>query len=306
MRRHSFPPRAGAASSASLRVVMTCLFLLLAGGAALLRAEDFSSLAEVSAALREHLEFLARDELGGRDSGEPGLEVAAEYIANRFREYGLEPAGDAGTYFQHFTVPSLTVVFTGKSGVRIETAGGLQLEWTAGRDVEALAFAAPGSGSPEAEGTPLVFAGYGISPRDEDRQKGMEYDDYSGIDAQGKVLIILRSTPRGGKEFGGARSPYANLNAKLETARSRGAAGVIFVTPPAIEEEDLRGLALRSAPRGPSLAALIARRESVDQMLRLNGLRLDHLTGAIDRDLRPASREIPGVRVSFSTARQDL
>ena len=36
--------------------------------------------------LRNHVEFLASDVLAGRDSGEPGLEVAAEYIAHQFRQ----------------------------------------------------------------------------------------------------------------------------------------------------------------------------------------------------------------------------
>ena len=50
----------------------------------------------------EHVKFLAADDLEGRGNGSRGLESAAEYIATRFREAGLEPAGDAGTYFQRF------------------------------------------------------------------------------------------------------------------------------------------------------------------------------------------------------------
>ena len=46
--------------------------------------------------IREHISFLASDELEGRDSGEPGLEVAAEYIANRFGggDYRAKILGD--------------------------------------------------------------------------------------------------------------------------------------------------------------------------------------------------------------------
>src|SRR5215470_11184110 len=49
-----------------------------------------------------HIKFLASDELEGRGDGMPGLEKAAEYIEGRFRESGLEPAGDTGTFFQRF------------------------------------------------------------------------------------------------------------------------------------------------------------------------------------------------------------
>ena len=48
--------------------------------------------------------FLASDQLKGRGNGSPELERAADYIASQFRSYGLQPAGDGGTYFQKFDV----------------------------------------------------------------------------------------------------------------------------------------------------------------------------------------------------------
>ncbi len=53
--------------------------------------------------LREHVEVLASPELKGRGLGSPGLEKAAQYVADRFKAYGLMPGGDGGTYFQRFT-----------------------------------------------------------------------------------------------------------------------------------------------------------------------------------------------------------
>src|SRR5262245_22403894 len=50
--------------------------------------------------LRGHLSFIASDLLEGRDSPSRGLDIAAEYIAAQFRRAGLEPVGDAGSYFQ--------------------------------------------------------------------------------------------------------------------------------------------------------------------------------------------------------------
>ena len=49
-----------------------------------------------------HLEFLASDQLRGRDTPSPGLEAAAEYLSAQHRSYGLEPAGDPGEYLQRF------------------------------------------------------------------------------------------------------------------------------------------------------------------------------------------------------------
>jgi hypothetical protein len=45
---------------------------------------------------------LAHDSLAGRDTPSPGLEAAANYIADRFRSMGLEPAGENGTYIDRF------------------------------------------------------------------------------------------------------------------------------------------------------------------------------------------------------------
>ena len=56
-------------------------------------------------ALRDHVEFFASPDLKGRGLGSPGLDKAAQYVADRFKAYGLMPGGDGGTYFQRFTVP---------------------------------------------------------------------------------------------------------------------------------------------------------------------------------------------------------
>jgi hypothetical protein len=56
-------------------------------------------------ALRDHVEFFASPDLKGRGLGSPGLDTAAQYVADRFKAYGLMPGGDGGTYFQRFTVP---------------------------------------------------------------------------------------------------------------------------------------------------------------------------------------------------------
>ena len=53
----------------------------------------------------EHIAYLTSDELDGRQPGTPGGIAAGDYIADRFAEYGLHPAGADDTYFQAFDVP---------------------------------------------------------------------------------------------------------------------------------------------------------------------------------------------------------
>jgi hypothetical protein len=51
--------------------------------------------------MMEVIRFLSSDELKGRGLDTEGIERAAEYIAEKFREAGLKPAGDEeGSYFQ--------------------------------------------------------------------------------------------------------------------------------------------------------------------------------------------------------------
>jgi hypothetical protein len=52
--------------------------------------------------MKARITFLASDELQGRDTPSPGLTKAAEYIANEFKSFGLQPMGDNGTFIQNW------------------------------------------------------------------------------------------------------------------------------------------------------------------------------------------------------------
>jgi len=54
--------------------------------------------------LREHVGFLAADELQGRNAGYAGNDKAADYVSKAFEKAGLKPAGDGGTWFQEFPI----------------------------------------------------------------------------------------------------------------------------------------------------------------------------------------------------------
>ena len=51
--------------------------------------------------IQSHIYFLASDELKGRETGTPEIDIAAAYIANTFRRYEVKPVGDNGTYYQN-------------------------------------------------------------------------------------------------------------------------------------------------------------------------------------------------------------
>ena len=253
--------------------------------------------------IRDHVTYLSSDDLAGRDSGEPGLEVAAEYLARFYAEYGLEPAGDNGTYFQHFTIPQ-GACFVQDAGAVIEFEGGGSISWTPDSEVAAFGFT---DGKPVE--APLAFVGYGITTNDREKGRGLDYDDFNGIDVKGKVVIILRYTPRysaSENPFGGRRSRHAPFNAKIANARANGAVGVIFVTPTGQPDQDCYGVVHRAAPRQPTMPALYARRGSIDRILRGSGETVSRLVKKIDKGLKPASFELKGAKIRFTTARRHL
>ena len=49
--------------------------------------------------------FLASDALRGRDTPSPGLDAAAAYLVSEYIRIGLEPAGENGTFYQHYPFP---------------------------------------------------------------------------------------------------------------------------------------------------------------------------------------------------------
>lgn len=51
-----------------------------------------------------HVKYLASDELGGRATGSPGIDQAADYIVRQFQAAGCEPGGPDGSFFQNFEV----------------------------------------------------------------------------------------------------------------------------------------------------------------------------------------------------------
>src|SRR5580704_1853325 len=77
-----------------------CYLLIVSIASASTPAEK-AALDRISAdSLRANLSFIASDELEGRNTPSPGLDRAADYIVERFRSAGLEPAADGHSYFQ--------------------------------------------------------------------------------------------------------------------------------------------------------------------------------------------------------------
>lgn len=74
--------------------------------------------------LRASLFAIAADSMGGRATGSPGNAKAADWVAAAFRRYGLEPAGENGTFFQtipfwQFGLDTLSGLDVGETHLRV-------------------------------------------------------------------------------------------------------------------------------------------------------------------------------------------
>ena len=76
---------------------------LLAACQAGVSSEDSQAAAIASIdgdSIRSHMEVLAADDMQGREAGSKHYQAAADYVAEQYQQAGLEPMGDAGSYFQ--------------------------------------------------------------------------------------------------------------------------------------------------------------------------------------------------------------
>ena len=241
----------------------------------------------------EHVKFLASEDLEGRGNGGRGLESAAEYIAARFREAGLEPAGDAGTYFQRFEMTTGMSLEPGNSVTM--HSGKSAIGFDVGRDYEIVSTSGGHTSSPSS--LPVVFAGYGISA------PAVRYDDYAGIDATGKAVLILthepqENDPRSAFE-GQTNTLHSTMMRKVEVARKNGAAAILVVDDrnhrPATDR-------FRRWLRDPQaedfgIPVFYLSRDLVQRALGTR-LSLDATSDEIDRDLAPKSRSLSDVTVT--------
>lgn len=242
--------------------------------------------------VRKHIEFLASDQLEGRGTGSRGIDLAAGYIAGQFAAIGLEPGGDAGTYFQNFTVPSEAKI-SSKTRLTIkDRKDPLQLN----TDFVPLS----SSAESEFEGQ-VVFAGYGLTKSER------QYDDYAGLDVKDKIVLAFRGQP---PQWDAETAPRERtvFERKIARAAELGAAAILFVnTAPAGDGSD-KLISFGRRGRPAAIPAMHIRRAIAEEILaEANKPTLTSLQEMLTRGEK-AAFEISGVDVSgeVSLEREDL
>jgi len=155
---------------------------------------------------KKHLRFLASDELLGRRAGSEGNAVAARYLAEQFRFFGLDTVAGASGYFQHIPFLRTKPAKGGEVQVGSQSfAYDTQMVWLSGatRTLQAEA----------------VWVGNGW------RDEAAGIDDYEGKDVAGRVVVLASGFP-------GASNPRAVFKAtarKRVLAKEQGAIAVVEV-----------------------------------------------------------------------------
>ncbi len=185
------------------------------------RESDFSLKHINAAKLKERIAVLANDSLEGRGPGTRGEDRTITYLISQYKQLGLEPAGDHGTYVQNVPLvgvqidPSATMdVARGKQSIRLKFPD----EFVATTGVYE-----PVVSVKNAE---MVFVGYGIVAAE------FDWDDYKGVDVTGKILLMLNDDPKTGDSTffaGKGRTYYGRWTYKYEIAAKKGALGAIRI-----------------------------------------------------------------------------
>jgi hypothetical protein len=188
-----------------------------------------------------HVQYLADDRLEGRLTGSAGYRKAAAYVAQHFKEYGLEPAGEQG-YFQ-------PVPFDVQRVIAAESR--LALAWPQGGRREPLAIgedALLGSRVPEPRtlDAPLAFVGYALHLPE------AGYDDLAAAGLSGKVVVYINGGP---DTLAGPLKAHARAAQEFYRALERaGAIGAIGIPDPKSMDIPWTRMALSASQPGMWIA----------------------------------------------------
>jgi hypothetical protein len=236
--------------------------------------------------------YLASPELKGRATGSPEIEKAADYLVGLYKSFGLKPP-DGKSYEQAFSVTLGAHLGVENNYVSWFEDDAVSLP----TDSVSQPFSFSSSGI--AKNVHLVFAGYGIT----DKEK--HYDDYDGIDVNGKFVLVLRHEPNEDPKNPHGLSSHAALTEKAVNAKMHGAKGVFIVNDTYNHDGKDNGLDKFAVAEGPTDVGIFfvqVKPELAERWLDA-GYKKDQLrtlTEEINRDSKPRSFEVHRLQIDLS------
>ena len=229
--------------------ISTLLTLVIAGQAAAQSATATAAATITPQDVRMRIEFLASDQLRGRDTPSPGLDMAAEWAAKEFTAFGLKPGGDNGSFIQRW--PYRVSKFDA-SKVVVELRGSAPRTLTYGKEF----FVIP-SPSIDTLASGVVFAGTAGGTATTQPQ----FKD--------NVAVYYMPGAMPEKQWESA------LNAAFTTAYTGGARGLILVLDPAFQEALIGMIAQMAGEQSAPLPLLALRYDVARDWFKTYSVDLD-------------------------------
>lgn len=153
--------------------------------------------------MKQWLTYLSSDELQGRQIFTEGYGLAAQYIADHLRQWGVKSINPDGSYFQPVKLKGYRV--TRNSAVTVDTNGTAK----AFKHGDHVTFSVNSGGKQAVSLTGIEFLGYGLPA------------DYAGRDLKGKLVVTVPNLSpaaagaggRGGRGGGGGGGGTATTGA---------------------------------------------------------------------------------------------
>ncbi|MDZ4289586.1 MAG: M28 family peptidase, partial [Prosthecobacter sp.] len=247
--------------------------------------------------IRQHVTYLASDELDGRLTGTEGERLATQYVADMFKGIGLQPDGDK-EWFEPFDFTA-GVALGKDNALTLEGPDGVS-KLTTDQNWRPLSFSQIGA----VPATAIVFAGYGVETPEEavgsDGKKLEAYSSYAHLEVKDKWVLILRYLP---EDMPKARrdelTRYSSLRHKALIARQKGARGLIVASGPNSKVvEQLVPMAFDASLASSGIAAISVTDALADRLLKPTGKTLKALQDKLDTGDLMGGLECAGLKLS--------
>jgi aminopeptidase YwaD len=238
-------------------------------------AQSSTGLSEINKEdLIQTVKTLSSPEFDGRLPGSNGYNKAAQFAADKFKQFELLPAGD-DNYFQYFNIEYNKIMSPAAFKVIVDHD---TTNYILGNDFVLRGFTGSNTLS-----LPVVFCGYGISRPD------LGYDDYQGINVRNKIVLVFKQNPYwkiDDKDWGTNFPREKSL-----VAKKFGAKGILFVSLPNDKEpQQLIGSVLHGDGEQPQdFPQLQISIDAANKLLSKTGLTLNDFQTKIDEKKKPLS-----------------
>lgn len=274
-----------------MKIKMSVILILLIFFVGFLTQTEDPNITESE--IKEHIFYLASDELKGRFTGTQEEKIAGEYIKNEFEKVGLLPAFN-GSYFQEF--PFIEGIELGQNNFASLIINDQKTDLKLNKEFVSASFSRKSSAEAE-----VVFAGYGISaPK-------LDYDDYENIDVKGKIVLVLRYNP----EYANPHSQfdaYSAFRSKASTAKEKGAVGIVFVNSPLPEtnEDNFMEFNYDRAPGIENFCAIQISKKTAEHIFSTQNIDLLELQKRISENMKPESKTLSNVKFKIGVDVQEI